>query len=79
MVNRTRAEFLAFVTSMPIPAENGEPYEMEVLSIDLTGTAGLLKVGVLYQGFRFTDYLSLLKIDDRFVIMNKVFRHEPKE
>jgi putative lumazine-binding protein len=77
-VNRTRTEFIDFVKSAPAPSQNGEAYDMKVVGVDLTGTTGLLKVQVLFLGFRFTDYLSLLKIDDAWVIMNKVFWHEPK-
>jgi hypothetical protein len=58
--------------------ESGEAYDMEIVSIDQTGEEAVAKVADLYLGFRFTDYLSLLKVDGNWVIVNKTFYHEPK-
>ena len=52
---------------------------MRIVSIDMTGIEAMVKVEDLYLGFRFTDYLSLLKIDGEWVIVNKTFYHEPKK
>ena len=70
-------EFMDFVKATPAPAENGEPYDMEIVSMDITGDAAVVKVADLYLGLRFTDYLSLLKIDGEWRIINKLFGHEP--
>jgi len=32
----------------------------------------------LYLGLRFTDYLSVAKVEGDRVIVNNVFHHEPK-
>jgi hypothetical protein len=71
--------FLGFIKATPAPSESGEKYDMKIVSIDLTGTEAVVKVEDLYLGFRFTDYLSLLNIDGSWVIVNKMFYHEPKE
>ena len=39
---------------------------------------GVVKVADLYLGLRFTDYLSLVKTEGNWVIVNKVFHHEPR-
>jgi hypothetical protein len=71
-------EFLGFVKGTPAPADSGEAYDMKIVSIDQTGDEAMAKVADLYLGFRFTDYLSLLKVDGNWVIVNKTFYHEPK-
>ena len=70
------SDFAAFVQASPVPKESGEPYDMKIISIDITDTVALAKVEDLYQNLKFTDYLSLLKTEDRWVIVNKTFRHE---
>jgi hypothetical protein len=75
--NLSVADWLSRVSSRPIPAANGEPFEMSIESIDLTGAVGSVKVRDLYMGLRFTDYLSIAKIDNRWQIINKTFHHDP--
>jgi hypothetical protein len=35
-----------------------------------------VKVADLYRGLRFTDYLSLTKADDEWMIVNKTYDHD---
>jgi len=70
-------DWLSRVSSRAIPAESGELFEMSIESIDLTGDAGIVKVRDLYMGLRFTDYLSIIKFDNHWKIVSKVFYHEP--
>lgn len=72
------ADWFNRVSSRPIPAENGEPFDMSIESIDLTVNVGCVKVRDLYMGLLFTDYLGIAKIDGRWKIMSKIFHHEPK-
>ena len=58
---------------------NGEDYDMRIVSVDMTGNEAVAKVEDLYSGFRFTDYLSLLRIDGTWFIIHKTFYHEPKK
>jgi protease I len=71
--------FLKFVKATPAPSESGEEYDMKIVSIDVTGNEAVAKVADLYLGLRFTDYLSLLKVDGNWVIVNKMYYYEPKE
>ncbi len=70
--------YIAFIGRVSAPADDGEPFEMEVLSVDIQGTAAAVKVADLYKGLRFTDYLSLLKIDGNWKIVAKTFSHLPR-
>jgi hypothetical protein len=44
-----------------------------VLSIDFAGTAATAKLELDFGEFKFIDYMSLLKIEGRWWIVNKVF------
>ena len=69
-------QFAELVKSTPAPSENGEAYDMKIVSMDITGNEAVVKVEDLYLGLRFTDYLSLLKIENEWVIVNKVYYYE---
>ena len=71
--------FLEFVKATPAPSESGEEYDMKIVSIDVTANEAVAKVADLYLGLWFTDYLSLLKVDDNWLIVNKMYYYEPKE
>ncbi|HEX8636521.1 MAG TPA: nuclear transport factor 2 family protein [Pyrinomonadaceae bacterium] len=47
-------------------------------SVDITGNAASAKIILDYPTVRFTDYMSLLKIDGEWKIVNKTFYAEPK-
>ena len=60
-----------------IKAEGPAPQEVkpfwEVQSIDITGDAAAVKVTDEYLGMRFTDYLALLNINYRLMIVNTLY------
>jgi protease I len=58
------------------PAKNGEPFEMQIESVDLIGQVGSVKVKNLYQGLRYTAYLNIAKTGGRWKIVNKTFHHD---
>lgn len=63
--------------------ENGAASEIhpQISSIDLVGTAATVRIEIdNWYGHRFTDLFTLLKVDGRWKIMNKVFHlHVPGE
>jgi hypothetical protein len=71
-------KWLEMVTARPSPAKNGEEYNMRLVSMDLTENVAMVKVRDLYLGLWFTDYLSLVKIEDQWLIVNKIFHHQPQ-
>ena len=48
-----------------------------VASIDVAGNAAVAKLEITKPGWVVTDYMSLLKVDGRWVIVNKVFDSAP--
>jgi protease I len=71
-------DWFKMVESRPTPAESGEEYDMRIVSTDLTGAVATVKVADLYQGLRFTDYLTLANVGGDWRIVNKAFHHDPK-
>lgn len=47
--------------------------------IDVTGDAAVVKLTLTYPDVTFTDYMSLLKIDGTWKIVNKTFHSERKK
>jgi hypothetical protein len=48
-------------------------------SIDISGNAASAKIVLAYPTIKFVDYMSLLKIDGEWKIVNKSFYAEPKQ
>src|SRR4029453_13525076 len=75
-----RAVWLENVRNRPSPKPRGLPRHDEVLSIDLVGpTMAYVKLRCAIPPRFFADQLSLLKIDGRWQIAQKVFMTELRE
>ncbi len=61
---------------LPSAAEEKEPKLLEIASIEIAGATAIARVRDGYLGMIFLDTLSLLKVDDRWVIYNKLFHIE---
>ncbi|SHJ12779.1 Putative lumazine-binding [Desulfatibacillum alkenivorans DSM 16219] len=68
--------FFKMVASAPSLESKGEPFDMEILSIDVTGQAAAVKVRDVYMKMQFFDYLSLAKVDGEWKIVNKTYHHD---
>jgi hypothetical protein len=55
----------------------GTPYFSEIASIDIAGDTAVVKVTDDYLGIRFTDYLTMLKHEGQWTIVNKAFYVHP--
>lgn len=53
-------------------------YQGRILSIDYAGSTATAKLEAEYDTHRFIDYMSLLKIEGRWRIVNKIFHRAPK-
>ncbi len=78
LINNPIAGFIKFVGGVSAPKDDGEAFDMEILSLDISGDAAAVKVRDLYKGLRFVDYLTLLKFDNGWKIVNKTFHHAPR-
>ena len=72
----TSLEFAARFTGKPAPDEAQRKRWIE--SIRITGNAGIGVIVLDYPQTKFVDYMSLLKVDGEWKIINKTFYAEPK-
>lgn len=70
------ADFIAFFQGQTAPDEALRKRWIE--SVDVTGDAAVVKVVLDYPRVRFTDYMSLLKIDGEWKIIHKNYTAAPK-
>jgi len=76
LMTRTSAEYIAGAGGKPAPDEANRKRWIE--SVKITGNAGIAVIVLDYPTVKFVDYMSLLKIDGEWKIINKTFYSEPK-
>tara|TARA_B100001057_G_scaffold379189_1_gene384658 strand:+ start:370 stop:735 length:366 start_codon:yes stop_codon:yes gene_type:complete len=70
-------DFAKFVAAQqPSAKEKEEPKDLEILSIEIAGDTAVALVRDKYIGLSFLDSLSFLKIENNWVIYNKLFHVE---
>lgn len=76
LMTRTSAEYIAGASGKPAPDEATRKRWIE--SVKITGNAGIAVIVLDYPTTKFVDYMSLLKVDGEWKIINKTFYAEPK-
>lgn len=76
-VRRTRKQWLTLVDERPTPKDAGYPYEYQVLSVEVSDSQALVKVSCPLLGHHYLDYLGLLKENDQWIIVNKMYADFP--
>lgn len=69
----TGQNFIDLVDSLDTPADIGERFDMGIEQIDVTGSVAHVRVRDLHLGMVYTDYLALVKIEGRWLIVNKMY------
>jgi hypothetical protein len=67
----TSEEYIARASGRPAADEAQRRRHIE--SVDIAGNAAIAKVVLDYPQVKFTDYMSLLKVDGEWKIVNKTF------
>jgi len=73
---RTSAAYIAGASGQP--ADDEDQRRREIRMVDVTGDAAVAKIVLDYPNALITDYMSLLKIDGEWKIVNKIFTVQPK-
>ncbi len=73
---RSFTEYIAGFTGKPAPDEAQRRRSIE--AIDVNGNAAVAKIVLDYPSVKFIDYMTLLKINGEWKIVNKSFYAEPK-
>jgi Putative lumazine-binding len=74
---RSFTEYIAGFTK-PGVAPDESKRKRTIEKIDISGNAANAKIVLDYPNVRFVDYMSLLKINGEWKIVNKIFYAEPK-
>lgn len=74
---RSFGEYVAGFTGKPAADEAKRSRRIE--SIDVAGNAAVAKIILDYPAVKFVDFMTLLKIDGEWKIVNKSFYAEPKQ
>ncbi len=73
---RSFAEYIAGMSGKPAADESKRKRAIE--SIDVAGNAAIARIVLDYPTVKFIDYMTLLKINGEWKIVNKSFYAEPK-
>jgi len=73
---RTSADYIAAAPGQPAADEAQRTRRIE--HVDITGDAAVAKVVLDHPGVILTDYLSLLKINGEWKVVNKIFTRAQK-
>src|ERR1044072_2739906 len=76
LLNLSVEEFASRFSGKPAADESQRKRRID--SLDITGNAGVARIVLDYPDATLTDYMSLLKVDGEWKIVNKVFNVEPK-
>ncbi|MCK8520506.1 nuclear transport factor 2 family protein [Aquimarina sp. D1M17] len=68
-------EYLDGVKNRKSPSELGEALQMKVIGIDVMGKIAMVKLHVPMLGYNYYDYLSIVKVNQQWKIVNKLFTH----
>ena len=72
-VRLSRDEWLAAVADRPTPEGLGHSFDFQLLAVDIVGKQALVKADSPLLGKHYIDYLSLLKENDEWRIVNKMY------
>jgi hypothetical protein len=67
----TSAEYIGRASGKP--ADDEAQRKRRIDFVDVTGDAAVAKITLTYPGVTFTDYMSLVKVDGEWRIVNKTF------
>ncbi|MNK20359.1 putative lumazine-binding protein [compost metagenome] len=69
---KTREEYLDGVKNRQSVKDSGKPFKGSILSIDVVNTIAVAKVHVKMYDFNYDEFLSFHKINNQWVIVNKM-------
>lgn len=69
---KTLAQYLDGVKNRQSPKDSGKPFKGDILSIEIINSIAVAKVHVRMYDFNYFELLSFHKIDNKWVIVNKM-------
>jgi hypothetical protein len=69
---KTLDQYFDGVAHRQSPKDSGKPFKGTIVSIDVVNSIGVAKVHVKMYDFNYDEFLSFHKINDRWMIVNKM-------
>ena len=69
---KTLDQYLDGVKNRQSPKDSGKPFKGEIISIKLVNSIAIAEVKVKMYDFNYHEFLSFHKLDDRWLIVNKM-------
>lgn len=60
------------------PRDSGKPFQGEIISVSIINSIAIAKVKVRMYDLNYHEFLSFHKIDDRWLIVNKLITDAPE-
>lgn len=77
LIEMPRTEYIEMVAARPSPQVDGHPRSGHVLSIDTISTdKAIVKLAVAVPPKQFTDFLLMIRVDESWRIVSKVYHVE---
>ena len=70
---KTRDEWLDVVAARPIPRDEGMDYGFRIISLEVVDDQAIARLDTPLPAAHFIDFLSLLREDGRWRVVNKIF------
>lgn len=70
---KTLDDYLDGVANRQSPKDSGKPFKGTVISVEVINTIAVAKVHVKMYEFNYDELLSFHKIDNRWMMVNKMF------
>ena len=71
-------EYITRVGSEQLKPGEVDSTERKLVSVDVAGDAAVAKIALRRPDAHLTDYMSLLKVDGRWLIVNKIFARDTR-
>jgi hypothetical protein len=75
---KTLDQYLDGVKNRQSPKDSGKPFKGTIISVDVVNSIAVAKVHVKMYEFNYDEFLSFHKIDNRWVIVNKMITDVPE-
>jgi len=69
---KTLNQYLDGVAHRQSPKDSGKPFKGTIISVDVVNSIAVAKVHVKMYDFNYDEFLSFHKIDNRWLIVNKM-------
>lgn len=77
LINLSRSEYLPIVENRPAPANSNAPRQDQITDIQFAGPqTAFVRLNCAVGDRYFTDFLTLIKDQDRWQIISKVFHYD---